>query len=116
MPMFYQLLKVTEGKRLFTAKGFSRTSVQKQLEELKTNDVEDSRVAELSVYKKEYINWVNEETGKMFIHEEKIEHYENEIIEKKNLVELKKYLKTYQLIEIFLESYFLMKNGNKLLF
>ena len=41
MPMVYELLKATEVKRLFTAKGFSRSDVQKQLEELKTDVIKN---------------------------------------------------------------------------
>lgn len=39
-----------------------------------------------------YENWVDEETGEIFIDDEKIKHYENEIFEKKNFVELKNIL------------------------
>ena len=39
---------------------------------------------------------MNEETGEIFIDDEKVKYYENEIEEKKNLRELKEYFKTCQ--------------------
>ena len=84
MPMFYELLKATEGRWLFTAKNFHRGAVKKQPEKLKTNDIEDSNVTKLFIYKKEHENWIDEETGEIFIPDEKIKHYEKEIEARKS--------------------------------
>jgi len=51
---------------------------------LKTTDVEDPKVLDLLIYKKEYENWVEEETGEIFIDDEKIKHYMKEVEEMNN--------------------------------
>ena len=108
LPMFYELLKATEGKRLFTAKNFKRNKVNKELEEVKFNDVENANVLTYYTYKGDQKNWVDEDTGEIFVDDEKIKFYENEIEEKKNLFNLKKYFSDMSLNKAH-KNYILLK-------
>jgi len=65
--MFYELLKATDGRNLFLAKNFKRNKVNKELDEVKFNDVENANVLTYYTYKGDQKNWVDEDTGEIFV-------------------------------------------------
>lgn len=92
-PMFYDLLKATEGKRLFTAKNFKRSKDSKKVEEVNSNEIECERVTGRLVYNGELKNWIDNDTKKIFVDEEKIKIFKEKAGEDKSLSELQKYFK-----------------------
>ena len=63
------------------------------MDEVKFNDVENANVLTYTTYKGDQKNWIDEDTGEIWVDDEKIKFYENEIEEKKNLPELLTYFK-----------------------
>ena len=55
------------------------------MEEVKFNDVENAKVLTYYTHKGDQKNWVDEDTGEIFVDDERIKFYKNEIEEKKNL-------------------------------
>lgn len=68
MYMAYKLLKATENKRLFTAKNIKKKKNLKSWEELKIKDVNDDHtVLDRFHFNGKINNWVNCETGEIFV-------------------------------------------------
>ncbi|MBI9073393.1 MAG: protein rep [Melioribacteraceae bacterium] len=95
MRMVFNLLKATDGKRLFTAKNFKKDEVKKNEEEIKS--VLGNGLEKEFFYDTRLRNWVDVETGEIFIDDIKEKAYENDIDEAKNLVELKGFFRSVKL-------------------
>ena len=79
--MLYRLLKATENRHIFTAKNIFLDKIDEELKESKFNNIENEKVEGIySFYK---TNWVNEDTGELFITDAKKEDYKKEIEEKR---------------------------------
>jgi hypothetical protein len=87
--MVYQLLIATAGRRLFTAKGFPyEKKITDMLKEVEYNDIEEAKLISTFHYKKDCKNWINPDTGELFVNDDDVNKYKNDQEEKRNFNEL----------------------------
>jgi len=91
--MVYNLLKATKGKNLFLAKNIKRNGIKKVLDDSKMNDIKDANIIQRFNYQSKVKNWIDIETGELFISDEIIERFSQEMKEQKNYLELNKFFK-----------------------
>ncbi len=93
IPMVYNLLKATKGKNLFLAKNIKRGEIKKELDDSKINDIKDANIIQRFNYHSKVKNWVDIETGELFISDEMIKRFPEELREHKNYLELNKFFR-----------------------
>ncbi len=93
LPMVYNLLKVTKGRNLFLAKNIKMSKLNKEAKELKIKDDQDSEIVQRFFYKNDFKNWIDPETGEIFIDDKKQEKFENEMKEIKSYKELSNFFR-----------------------
>ena len=96
--MIYNLIIKTKGKRLFTQKNIIKNNLQKEKDEVIFNDIKDARIISRFSYHSTNKNWINIETGELFISDEMIERIPQEMKEQKNYLELNKFFKNNSII------------------
>ena len=83
--MVYNLLKAIEGKRLFLAKNIKLDKIlDDEMKELKFNDIDNESLINTYNYSKEFKNWIDENTGELFVQEGDFEKLKKDNIEKRN--------------------------------
>ncbi len=91
IPMLYTFLKAVHNKRLFTVKNIEATKKSKnEFNEQRFND-RKSDCKQSFHYHIKSKNWIDPETGEIFIDNKKEKKYDDEMEEIKNFRELKKY-------------------------
>lgn len=93
LPMVYNLLKSTKGKNLFLAKNIKRDKFKNGIAESRINEIKDANIVQRFNYQSKSNNWIETETGELFITDEMIKRFPEELREHKNYLELKKYFK-----------------------
>ena len=91
--MVYNLLKETKGKNLFLAKNIKRSKIRKELDENKINDIKDANIIQRFNYYNKAKNWIEIETGELFVSDEMIKKFPENIREYKNYLELNKFFR-----------------------
>ena len=92
IPMAYNILKATKGRNLFLAKNIKRDNRKKGLDDQIINDIKE-RIIKRFNYHSKAKNWIDIKTGEVFITDEKIKKYPEEIHLTKNYRELQKFFK-----------------------
>ncbi|MBS4033130.1 MAG: protein rep [Ignavibacterium sp.] len=93
LPMVYHLLKVTKGKNLFWAKNIKLSKLEKELKESKIKDDTNNQIIQRFFYKNDLKNWIDPETGELFIDDQKENRYKEDIKDQKNYRELQKFFR-----------------------
>jgi hypothetical protein len=92
--MVYNTLKATKGRNLFLAKNIKRSSIKKELDEYRINDIKDANIIQRFNYYSKAKNWVDIDTGEVFITDEKIKKFPEEKHLTKNYREIMNYIKS----------------------
>ena len=71
--MVYNIINATKYKRLFTQKNLDRKKVRREISDIKMNDIKDAKIVSRFNYYTKAKNWIDIETGEVFITDEKNE-------------------------------------------
>jgi len=93
IPMVYNLLKATKGRNLFLAKNIKRSNIKKELDDHKINDIKDAKIIQRFNYHSKAKNWIDIKTGEVFITDEKIKKFPEEIHLTKNYREVQRFFR-----------------------
>ena len=95
--MVYNIINATKYKRLFTQKNIHRKQLQKEISEIKMNDIKDAKIVSRFNYYTKSKNWIDIETGEIFITDEKIKKFPEDVHLTKNLRALQKFFRDNQI-------------------
>ena len=98
IPMVYNILKATKGRNLFLAKNIKRGSINKELDDYRVNDIQDAKIIQRFNYHSKAKNWIDIVTGEVFITDDKIKKFPEEIHLTKNYRELQKFFRDNSII------------------